>query len=84
MNAVVRARVDEKVKQEAAKVLSAIGLTVSDAFRMMVTRTAAEKKLPFEPLAPNKKTLAAIKASRVGKGRRVGTVADLMKELNSK
>jgi DNA-damage-inducible protein J len=61
MNAVVRARVDEKVKKQAAKVLSAVGLTMSDPFRMMVMRIAAEKKLPFEPLVPNANTRAAMK-----------------------
>ena len=31
-NTVVRARIDEQVKEEAAAVLATIGLTVSDAF----------------------------------------------------
>ena len=45
-NAVVRARIDERVKEEAAAVLAAMGLTVSDAFRMMMIRIAREKALP--------------------------------------
>ncbi|MDE0254986.1 MAG: type II toxin-antitoxin system RelB/DinJ family antitoxin, partial [Rhodospirillaceae bacterium] len=48
MSTVVRARIDEKTKEEAAAVLDAIGLTVSDAFRLMMVRIAAEKRLPFE------------------------------------
>jgi len=60
-SAVVRARVDESVKEEAADVLAAIGLTVSDAFRMLLVRTVAEKALPFDPLVPNEATLAAIR-----------------------
>jgi DNA-damage-inducible protein J len=39
-NAVVRARIDEHIKEEAAAVLAAMGLTVSDAFRIMLTRVA--------------------------------------------
>jgi len=49
-NTVVRARLDERVKNEAAAVLAAMGLTVSDAFRLLLTRIAREKSLPFEPL----------------------------------
>ena len=46
-NAVVRARIDEHIKEEATVVLAAMGLTVSDAFRIMLTRVAREKALPF-------------------------------------
>ncbi|NCV33127.1 MAG: type II toxin-antitoxin system RelB/DinJ family antitoxin [Betaproteobacteria bacterium] len=42
-NAVVRARIDEHTKEEASAVLAAMGLTVSDAFRIMLTRIAREK-----------------------------------------
>lgn len=47
-NAVVRARIDKHIKKEATVVLEAMGLTVSDAFRIMLTRVAREKALPFE------------------------------------
>ena len=56
-NAVVRARISGKVKEEAGAVLAAMGLTVSDAFRMMMTRVAAEKKLPFMFLLQKKFTM---------------------------
>ena len=56
-NTVVRARIDQRIKKEAEAVLAAIGLTASDAFRMLMVRVAAEKALPFEPLMPNKKTV---------------------------
>ncbi|HOW77754.1 MAG TPA: type II toxin-antitoxin system RelB/DinJ family antitoxin [Candidatus Competibacteraceae bacterium] len=65
-NAVVRARIDEHIKEEATVVLAAMGLTVSDAFRLLLTRIAREKALPFEPLAPNTDTLEAMKATRRG------------------
>lgn len=65
-NAVVRARIDEHIKEEATIVLAAMGLTVSDAFRLMMTRIAREKALPFEPLIPNAETIAAIEAARRG------------------
>ena len=64
MNTVIRARIDERVKEEAAAVLEAIGLTVSDAFRLLMVRTATEKRLPFEPLVPSEETVVAMLASR--------------------
>ena len=65
-NTVVRARIDERIKNEAAAVLEAMGLSVSDAFRMLLVRIAAEKALPFEPLTPNQETIDVIKAARRG------------------
>ena len=47
---VIRARIDARIKQEAEVILEAIGLTVSDAFRLMMVRVVAERRLPFEPL----------------------------------
>jgi DNA-damage-inducible protein J len=66
-NALVQTRIDGDIKKEAAVVLEAIGLTVSDAVRLMLTRVAREKALPFEPLIPNEGTLAAMKEAREGK-----------------
>ena len=65
-NAVVRARIDENIKEEATVVLATMGLTVSDAFRLMLTRVAKEKSLPFDPLIPNAETIEAMKESRRG------------------
>lgn len=65
-NAVVRARIDEQIKNEAAAVLASVGLTVSDAFRLMLTRVAREKALPFEPLIPNEETIEAMREARRG------------------
>lgn len=65
-NAVVRARIDGHIKEEATVVLAAMGLTVSDAFRLMLTRVAREKALPFDPLVPNATTIAAMQEARRG------------------
>jgi len=81
--AVVRVRIDEDVKAEAAAVLNAMGLTVSDAFRMMMTRIARAKALPFEPLVPNAETVAAMREARGGMLRRFETVDALIKDLNA-
>lgn len=82
-NAVVRARIDEDVKEEAAAILAAAGLTVSDAFRMMLMKTVAEKALPFDPLTPNKKTIEAMKAARRGELTKVGRADDLLADLHA-
>jgi len=82
-NAVVRARIDEKIKEEATVVLEAMGLTVSDAFRIMLTRVAREKALPFEPLVPNTETIEAIKESRRGNLPAFDTTDELMADLNA-
>ncbi|MDR1920128.1 MAG: type II toxin-antitoxin system RelB/DinJ family antitoxin [Candidatus Adiutrix sp.] len=52
----VRARIDPRIKNEAANVLSTFGLTVSDACRMMLTKIAREKRLPFGTEEPNELT----------------------------
>ncbi len=79
---VVRARIDEATKDEAAAVLEEIGLTVSDAFRMMMVRIAKERQLPFSPLVPNAETVAAIEEARGGKLRRHKSVDALLKSLD--
>jgi len=82
-NAVVRARIDARTKKQAAAALKKIGLTVSDAFRLLLVRVAAEKALPFEPLNPNAETVAAMKAARRGDLIKVGTPDKLLRSLNA-
>jgi len=81
-NAVVRARIDEQIKNEAAAVLASVGLTVSDAFRLMLTRVAREKALPFEPLIPNEETIAAMREARQGGLQKFDSIEALMADLN--
>ena len=81
-NAVVRARIDGHIKEEASAVLASMGLTISDAFRMLLIRVAKEHTLPFEPLTPNQKTVDAMKEARRGKLKAFKTVKSLMEDLN--
>ena len=83
MSTVVRVRIDEKTRDEAAAVLGARGLTVSDAFCLMMVRIAADKRLPFEPLVPNDETIEAVKAARRGELVVVGDIDGLMADLNA-
>ncbi len=78
VNDVVRARIDPAIKQEAATILATIGLTVSDAFRLLLTRVAHDKALPFEPLRPNAQTIAAMREARRGAAPAFATVGALL------
>ncbi len=82
-NSVVRARIDEETKAQAAAVLATMGLSLSDAFRLLLRRVAAERALPFEPLVPNAETVAAMKAARRGDLVTAGTPAQLLTSLNA-
>ncbi len=63
--------------------LEAQGLSLSDAFRLLLKRVAAEKALPLEPLAPNAETVAAMKAARRGELTNAGKPASLFASLNA-
>jgi DNA-damage-inducible protein J len=79
----VHVRVDKRVKQRATKALSAMGLSVSDAVRVMLTRVAAEQAIPFEVRVPNAETAAAMQEAREGKLASFNSVAELMADLNA-
>lgn len=66
-NRLVQTRIDGAIKEEAAVVLATMGLTISDAVRMLLTKVAREHMLPFDPLVPNEATVAAMRESRQGK-----------------
>jgi DNA-damage-inducible protein J len=51
-NALVQTRIDPEIRDRASKVLERSGLTVSDAVRILLTRTANEGSLPIELLTP--------------------------------
>jgi DNA-damage-inducible protein J len=82
-NALVQARIDGAIKEEAAAVLAAMGLTVSDAVRMLLTKIAHDHALPFDPLIPNETTIAAMKEARTGNLPKFDSVAALMADLNA-
>jgi DNA-damage-inducible protein J len=79
----VRARIDGQIKEKAAKVLADMGLSVSDAIRLLLVRVAAEKALPFEIKVPNAETLGAMAELERGAGKSFNSAAELMAELNA-
>lgn len=77
----VHVRVDENIKAQAAETLASMGLTVSDAIRVFLTRVVADKELPFAIKAPNSTSRVAIaEADEIIKSRRArfATADDLI------
>ena len=70
----VRARIDSATKERAAEALAAMGLSISDAIRLLMLRVVDERRLPFEVKAPNATTRKAIAELEAGKGDRKSVV----------
>ena len=79
----VRARIDTTTKTDASNALASMGLSVSDAIRLLMRRIADEKRLPFEVRVPNQSTKAAIEELESGNGSRFQNVQALMDDLNA-
>lgn len=80
-NSFVRARIDEKIKTEASAVLDGMGLTISDAIRILLTRVAKEGGLPLE-LIPNALTAQTLHKSERGEDvHQAKDADDLFKQL---
>lgn len=80
-DAVVRARIDQATKQEATQLFQKMGITISDAIRMMLVQAVAERALPFEVKVPNRETVDALQDSRSGVVTRVASIDDLFADL---
>lgn len=79
----IHVRISSKLKASATRTLKAMGLSVSDAVRLMLVRVDAERALPFAVKVPNTTTIAAMKEGRRTKLRSFKTVSDLMVDLNA-
>lgn len=79
----VRARIDSATKARASDALEAMGLSISDAIRLLMLRVAEEKRLPFNVRVPNAETMAAMAELESGKGKSFATVEALMADLNA-
>ena len=79
----VRARIDTATKERAADALEAMGLSISDAIRLLMMRVADERRLPFEVKVPNATTRTAIAELEAGKGRRFASVDALVADLHA-
>ena len=79
----VRARIDTATKERATDALESMGLSISDAIRLMLLRVADERRLPFEVKVPNAATRKAITELEAGKSKRFASVDDLMTDLHA-
>jgi DNA-damage-inducible protein J len=79
----VRARIDAVTKTRAADALQAMGLSISDAIRLLMLRVADERRLPFEVRVPNAATRKAMAELEAGKGKRFASVEALMADLHA-
>jgi len=80
----IHVRIDENVKAQATETLASMGLTVSDAVRVFLTRVVADKELPFAIKAPNASSrLAIAEANEMVKNRRArfATATDLIDDI---
>jgi len=80
----VRARIATSIKARAADALDAMGLTISDAIRLLMLRIADERRLPFDVKVPNRATRKAMAELKAGKGKRARSVSALMADLNER
>ena len=79
----VRARIDTNTKERTASALEAMGLSVSDAIRLLMLRIADEHRLPFDVKVPNATTKKALAELEAGKGQKFASVDDLMADLHA-
>ena len=79
----VRARIDTATKERAADALDAMGLSISDAIRLLMLRIADEQRLPFDLKVPNAGSRKARAELETGKGRKFKSVKALMADLNA-
>ncbi len=76
-------RVDQSLKEAATETLDQMGLSLSEAVRLLLTRIAVEKALPFEVRVPNPATVEAMRAGDRGEVFRAATVEEMMAQLNA-
>ena len=79
------ARADLVKPQSMGTALSALeemGLSISDAIRLLMLRIADERRLPFELKVPNTKTRKAIAELEAGKGKNFPSVDALIADLH--
>ncbi|QNT79193.1 type II toxin-antitoxin system RelB/DinJ family antitoxin [Entomobacter blattae] len=81
-DSIIRTRINAETKEKAMHALKEMGITASDAIRLLMTRIAEEKKLPFEVKVPNAATQQAMNELNAGKGKKVSSLSKLMADLH--
>ena len=76
-------RVDQDLKTRAVETLDKMGLSLSDAVRLLLTRIVVEEALPFEVRVPNAETRAAMEVGDRGEVSKAGSVAEMLTRLDA-
>ena len=77
-------RVDDEIKTQASEALAAMGLSVSDAVRILLKRVVSDQAFPLELKVPNAQTRAAMIEARAmmqARAARFDSAASLVDEL---
>jgi DNA-damage-inducible protein J len=82
-NTDVRCRIDEDLKERVTAVLSACGLTISEAMRLFLLQVVETQGLPFEVRAPSDKTARALVQAREIRSR-FDSMDELLEDLDGK
>jgi len=80
-DSIVRARIDSETKERARAALDAMGLSTSDAIRLLMLRIADEKRLPFSVQVPTSTTAKTMAELDAGKGKQFGSTDELFQDL---
>jgi DNA-damage-inducible protein J len=81
--AMIHVRIDQELKSKASKTFGAMGLSLSEAVRVFLTRAATDQAFPFELRVPNAETIAAMEAGDRGEVVKFGSVEELMADLHA-
>lgn len=79
----IHVRVDQNLKARASTALDAMGLSLSEAVRVFLTRVATDQAIPFELRVPNPETVAAMEAGDRGEVVKFASIDDLMADLHA-
>jgi DNA-damage-inducible protein J len=81
--AMIHVRIDQKLKTKASRTFGAMGLSLSEAVRVFLTRAVTDQAFPFELRVPNAETIAAMEAGDRGEVEKFESVEELMADLHA-
>ena len=82
--AMIRARMEPKLKNEVEKIFRILGLTSTEAINLFYKQVKIYNGIPFEIKVPNKQTLKAFRDSDAGKNlKKFKSIDDLLTDLNT-
>jgi DNA-damage-inducible protein J len=83
VEAVAHATVEQEIIDKASAIYAAAGMTVDEAFSLLLERTVEEQSVPFTAFRPNQETIDAMMESRQGTLKKFSSLEDLMADLHA-